>query len=110
LSVETFHDKFICPADITFTIREAGTDGAVESEGAGGGGLSPPPPPQEIDRSETNKRTEKSVPFRNSVFILVPLLESMTLNSPREIFKTMLPSQIASLILNQQTASTIISN
>jgi hypothetical protein len=93
LSVETFHDKSICPADITLAIREPGTDGAVVSEGGGGGGLSPPPPPQEIDRSETNKRTEKRVPFRNSVFILIPSLESVTLNSPREVFNRALSSK-----------------
>jgi hypothetical protein len=83
--VETFHDKSICPADITLAIREPGIDGAVVSVGAGGGGLSSPPPPlQDIDRSETNKRIEKSVPFRNSVFILIPSLESVALNSPCE--------------------------
>jgi hypothetical protein len=74
--VETFHDKSICPADITFAIREPGIDGAVVSEGGGGGGggLSPPPPPQEIDRSETNKRTDKSLPLINIAFILIPSL------------------------------------
>jgi hypothetical protein len=75
LSVEGFHDKSTCPADIAFAVREPGIDGAVVSEGAEGGALSPPPPPpQEIVRNEMDKRIMKSMLLRISAFIFIPSL------------------------------------